>query len=235
MGGDIVRIRSSELKSEIKKSGMYDLVSIETDEDYYLPFAKIIETGNTLLEFEEWPFVIGRFVDIFPLDLVPGTNGTIKKYYYKSDKLWKRYLYSIANVNFFDVRDIFHKRTRKNILAAKHIFFHNPQKSLRRYLDFIYELFTEDVTMCTYYNVIFKNIFELSLFKDLIKIPFEDVSLVVPKDYDKYLTICYGDWRQLPPIEKRVVTHERYYYNMKEKLTIDQIRDRIKKGEYFVL
>ena len=39
------------------------------------------------------------------------------------------------------------------------------------------------------------------------KMPFEDAQFPCPADYETYLTIHYGDWRKLPPEEKRVAKH----------------------------
>ena len=38
---------------------------------------------------------------------------------------------------------------------------------------------------------------------------FEDIEVPVPKDYDLYLKMTFGDWRKLPPLDKRVPGHQR--------------------------
>lgn len=38
--------------------------------------------------------------------------------------------------------------------------------------------------------------------------PFEGVTLKGPKEYDKLLRQYYGDYLQLPPVEKQVNPHE---------------------------
>jgi lipopolysaccharide cholinephosphotransferase len=37
----------------------------------------------------------------------------------------------------------------------------------------------------------------------LREVPFEDISIMVPKDIEKMLTMCYGDFMQLPPPDQR--------------------------------
>lgn len=37
---------------------------------------------------------------------------------------------------------------------------------------------------------------------------FENIKVYGPEKYDEYLTRIYGDWRKLPPIEKRVTAHD---------------------------
>lgn len=43
---------------------------------------------------------------------------------------------------------------------------------------------------------------------DLIKMPFENLRVPVPRDFDKVLTTIYGDYRKFPPIEERGAWHD---------------------------
>ena len=45
-------------------------------------------------------------------------------------------------------------------------------------------------------------------FDELIRYPFDSIEVNVPKEYDRYLRFCYGDYMQLPPEDKRVPYHE---------------------------
>ena len=45
----------------------YEIIDIE-NEGYYLPFAKFCDKHTTLWEVKKFPFIIGVFIDIFPLD-----------------------------------------------------------------------------------------------------------------------------------------------------------------------
>ena len=38
----------------------------------------------------------------------------------------------------------------------------------------------------------------------LVKMPFEDMEVYMPKEYDRYLTRLFGDYMTMPPVEKRV-------------------------------
>ena len=55
------------------------------------------------------------------------------------------------------------------------------------------------------------------------------------KGYDGYLKMVFKDYMQLPPEEKRKPTHDCYYINLSEGLSIDEVRKRISKGERKVL
>lgn len=46
-----------------------------------------------------------------------------------------------------------------------------------------------------------------SIFDDSIRVNFENTTFPIAKEYDKYLTTCFGNYMELPPIEKRVGLH----------------------------
>ncbi len=45
-------------------------------------------------------------------------------------------------------------------------------------------------------------------FNEAIWLPFEDTEMPVPKGYDEFLKVAFGDYMQLPPEEKRVSHHD---------------------------
>lgn len=46
-----------------------------------------------------------------------------------------------------------------------------------------------------------------AMFGEGVRLPFDGLECPVPSDYDGYLTCLYGDYRRLPPPEKRVSHH----------------------------
>ena len=56
---------------------------------------------------------------------------------------------------------------------------------------------------------------DADIFKETIKVPFEDIEVKVPKQYDKYLTMLYKDYMKFPPKEQQVGHH----YNSGVSLT----------------
>ena len=49
-------------------------------------------------------------------------------------------------------------------------------------------------------------------FIDYEFLTFEGIRVKVPKDYDTVLRNSYGDYMKLPPIEKRIATHDYILY-----------------------
>lgn len=53
-----------------------------------------------------------------------------------------------------------------------------------------------------------KRPFMSSLMTEFTRTQFEDRQFMIMKDYDAYLSNAYGDYMQLPPVEKRVSHHK---------------------------
>ena len=51
-----------------------------------------------------------------------------------------------------------------------------------------------------YYNKFFPK----EYFEDIIELEFEHLTVKIPREYDKFLRIIYGDYMILPPEEERV-------------------------------
>ena len=76
-----------------------------------------------------------------------------------------------------------------------------------------------------------KEIFKSEWFDSYVVYPFADTEIRVPIGYDEYLKSVFGDYMQLPPVEKRISDHKKYYVNLKEGLTLEETKKRIKRGE----
>ena len=53
----------------------------------------------------------------------------------------------------------------------------------------------------------FRHVMEKTIFGTQTPYKFEDITVFGVEDYDAYLTHLYGDWRKLPPEDKRVTHH----------------------------
>ncbi len=58
-----------------------------------------------------------------------------------------------------------------------------------------------------------KLIFPTKIYSDSVEMLFEEKMFPVPKQWDEYLRICYGDYMKLPPKEKRIPEHARTEIN----------------------
>lgn len=221
--------------SELKGTG-YELVSWNTN-NTTIPFAKVIDRNTTLWETKYHPFVSGVFVDVFPIDLSNKSVDKIKK----EMKVYDKYLHKyISAMGLFTIKDVFELAINLNYHFFKESiesFFvrHRKQYYLKKLQSMDKEHNCKEGAYYVWFSACYvyayeKEILKREWFDDYILMPFEGFDVRVPVGYDAYLRHVYGDYMQLPPIEKRVTRHNHYYINLKEGKTLEEII-QIKKQE----
>lgn len=206
------------------------------DYGYYLPMAKFVDMESTIWEHKKFPFVYGVYIDVFPLGYVKTISDSQRiheKYKYHSIQLtkgYRRFSLSKQDLKCFirypiEVLDCFIERNK--------IQYH--QLELDKLDSVITNISNGDY--CMYYRSMdrFENsLFKADWFKTSIRVPFEDFEISIPEGYHEYLSLCYGDYMTPPSIEKQVSHHSHYYLNLKENLSLEEVRDRIKENEFIV-
>lgn len=230
--------RLLDLNTELQ-GGKYQLVSLRTD-NYYLPFAKVEDMTTTIWEHENLPFVFGLYVDIFPLDLFAGSEEAIMNNYRLFRKKRNAYARSISRLNIDEFKSLWVEKRFKMMLyrLCDVVYRFNHKKFYKDFCEFEK---TQNNPLGNNY-VIFSSPTEDNIilpkewFDEIEKVPFEDIEINIPKGYDSYLKYTYGDYMTPPPIEERTFAHQemRYYINLKERLSIEEIKQRKTKGEKIV-
>jgi len=182
------------------------------DERYCYPYAKFYDMETTMIENTRQKPIRGIFIDIFPLDGLTDEEDKIDSSYREVQK-YKNYLL-LRTMNIRKDRKWY-----KNLLIR--LFRLIPFKS-----------FNEKILCHSIDTLCRKKDFDETRYggnllgfwgtrevmdRDIIGTPvlydFEDTKIYGAEKYDAYLTKLYGDWRQLPPEEKRVAHHD-YYLNL---------------------
>lgn len=219
-----------EKRNALSEIGL-DFISIETDRDYFLPFGKVLLKGTTLWEEKKHPIKLGVFIDIFPLE---STDMPVKLN--KKNASLRRKLSRACCV--YDKNDYLKALRTFQVRILVYMLYHtmfrlNHAHYLMKYRDFI-----EHVSMQSgkyYINLAASpgevNFFDKNFFKSRKIIPFGPVNIYVPSGYHEILSSIYGDYMQLPPKKEREIGHARYYINLCEELTIEEAKERLKKGE----
>lgn len=52
-----------------------------------------------------------------------------------------------------------------------------------------------------------KSFYHKDIFEDAIYVPFENITLPIPKEYDRWLSQIFGDYMTPPPVEEQVGLH----------------------------
>jgi len=177
---------------------------------HYEPFAKLCKKGTVFAEscIDEKRYC-GIWIDIFPYD-----NSFL----------------SLAPLHLILVKSLFrlfrvkaHVDIPKNkfkLFIAKllsRLFTLNFLNTIQRQLRLIFNKFnTKYITFFLGSYIFKKRTFKIDLIYPLSKLSFENKNYNVPGNWDTFLKQIYGNYMELPPVEKRV-THEPKYIIFDDK------------------
>lgn len=205
--------------------GSYKISTFQDGQSPY-PFAKFFTTEGTIWEYSQFPFIIGPWVDVFPIDEGDEddeeSNKALERFHYTMWKYRKAIAYSTwgeiaSNIYHLDLINGFIKLFKKIRYAP---FKKKYIKEIEERLDEIRAI--KGKTLRCYSTALTNEIFEKAWFEKVISVPFEDTTIFVPSGYHEFLTALYGDYMQLPPVEKRV-NHPGYFIDLKHTLTREEI------------
>ncbi len=214
--------RLLSLNSELTPYG-YEILSYN-NKGYYIPFAKISHMESTIWEIERLPFIMGVYIDIFPLDEFEEPDDVITARQYRSHYFFDKYINALSyypvshfvkSVLRFDIHQV--GLYILNCYRKRH-----PERYLQAFIEYekTYVGKKGSKTVCvTQWE---GRIFQTEWFKDVVELPFEDTTVTVPRNYDAYLRKLYGNYMELPPEEKRV-PHPHFFVELHHRLTIEEI------------
>lgn len=175
----------------------YQILSPYTDNDWDQAFS-LVRNSDTisisperLAAFHGCPYVVG--VDIFPLDAIPpepeasALSSLHSVFCYYSGQ---------TKTHMQEVMDALPELEK--ICNTKFDPSHNLKNQLLRAADKVCQCY--DISECNevarypYYDI--KHIsFPKEWFAETVLLPYENIGVYAPKEYDKFLTALYGDWR----------------------------------------
>jgi lipopolysaccharide cholinephosphotransferase len=190
----------------------YFLQTYETDRNYIMQFAKIRKNNTKFVErgTSQCNIHQGIYIDVFPLD-----NILPDKFI---GKVQQKLLYILGRINL--------SRVKMHCIHAK--------KPIEKYLSFImhyilklipkvwtdrlqtkiaYMFEKQDTKYITHltngasYDRYIRYMVEKNDFENIIKVEFEGYKFPVPKNYHKILTNIFGNYKKLPPVDKRNSHH----------------------------
>lgn len=207
------------------------------DEGYIYPFAKMYDSNTTLIEYEWMPECrIGVYIDIFPLDEVSGSFKSISRKKRTYDFLLKLFRCTYRKAIFDNSFSMIKQGMYASFVVS---YFPKSLKNLIRksFIRYDRNWSCERGDSLMTHSCIYKlekEIYPKEWFSEFEDVQFEDGSIRVCRDVDKYLTKLFGDYMTPPPIEARKPLHEHFYLNLCESLTCEQVYERVNKGEHFV-
>ncbi len=191
-----------------KKIGKYIMETPDTEaNDYFYPFSKIYDTSTTLIENTKSKIKRGIYLDIFPLDGIGNSLEESRENYRAVEKAFNLLLTRVTGIR---KGRAFYKNLSVILLRLVPSFILNNKKLLKK-VDNICKRY--DFDSCSWCgNLVgawhFKEIMPREFIGEPKLYRFENVEMYGVADADAYLTNLYGDWRKLPPEDKRVSHHD---------------------------
>lgn len=202
---------------------------------YTAPFMKFMDTNTSIWEFEQIHYMLGVYVDIFPLDDCPSEDHKMIQTKEMFNNAFFDYFRSIQKWSLMDVIKPILRKDKHGFKLA-FLFLIKDVLKRKKYHKRVLALMKEMVVYkdCSHYfnssyvYAEFKS-FPKKWFADAVDVDFENTKIKVPSGYDSYLRFEYGDYMQLPPEEERVSHHSRYYVNLDRGISIKEAQKIIKK------
>ena len=187
------------------KSDNYEFLSLNSDQNYTLPYCKLSCKKTVLLEIGTNLMKMGVNIDIFPLDAIPNNIVLFK--------LQNKCISFLKNILDIKILKISNGRAwYKNIIhfLGKVCFIWIPSRTISKIINYTCQL--NDIVYCDnlfdlndtlgYLKSFSKNVFDKTM-----PILFEGKYYQAMIGYDEYLTACFGDYMTPPPVDKRMSTH----------------------------
>ena len=204
------------------------------DYGYTAKFVKFMDNNSSIWEFKQIPYMLGAYVDVFPLDDCPDNTSTILEVKKDFDVYYENYFDSLSKWSYTDIlslllyahpRQAFHAAKAKMFKVKKReLYYEKMMDSYKRLTSF------EGQNKCISTGSFMNNnsfIMKKKWFAETVDMPFENMSIKLPAGYDDYLKHLYGDYMQLPPEEERKSHHGRYFVDFDKGLTIEQAKEII--------
>lgn len=219
------------LREQLQKRG-YE-IKTSLNKEYCNSFIKICNQSTSVIATLDYLYDEGVFIDIFPLDI--GDEQDFEKHYYRMWKLFRLYKFSCMSVSLSTIiRDMTHGRI--NHLGRSVVSMLIPkfvQDRVRKKIEEFGES-QMNTTSGDYFISYFgrykkKEMFPKNWFDETIEMEYEGRTMCIPACYDEYLTHMYGDYMK-PPATIPESTHNQYYVNLIKKISIEEIKTRVKRG-----
>lgn len=193
----------------LSKDNRYRLLLPENGK-YNRFFAKLCDKNSYVLQnnyhdIEE----LGIWVDIFPLNNAGDSLIEAQKFAQNCQKQDKKFVDFVGAKHYYQA-------SRKSYELIKLPLYFMPaqlyraawQRNKGKVLEFIQSKnsqptqFVSSNAVCAGCEV-----YEKDLFEHLVEVPFEDGSYLIVRDFDRLLSVKYGDYMTLPPERERVPHH----------------------------
>lgn len=192
--------------------GVYEIFNRFTHDDYIFGITRVCDSRYEIIKEEASENCgMGIFIDVYPYDGL-GNDYDVALQLLSKTRQYCDTIVSMTRVNQSQPSNLnwrgrlVHK-IKKLIIKIKGVkYYLKATEKLRANYQFDKSEYVGPLMW--YFSKPQKVLFKRSYFDELIKVPFEDGEFFVPSEYDRLLRQEYGDYMQLPPVEKRIYHHQ---------------------------
>lgn len=186
----------------------YFLQTHQTDSEYPLNFAKIRNSNTTFIESSvaNRNMNHGVYIDVFPLDFYP--DSRLKQLWF--DIRWKLLHFRMRSEFIIPKgykAPLFKKMLQSVLMKLAKLIYPSATKVIER-REKLMNLYTNTSLVANFCGAWGKReIVPAFWYGDGRILPFENLTVRVPKQAEKWLTQVYGNYMKLPPQEKQMAHH----------------------------
>lgn len=180
----------------------YSLLSYELQGDgFRCPLPKFCNNSTICYQPNRTEkFTFGLYVDIFVIDYITEDSACAGQLL--ADVRDMSYSYVHATTRLSRYRSY---RSKAKVCLLK---FMGIKAIMAKYRDIIRQRSTVETSMMSVLNFQFmQKQWPAEVFHDTVDVAFEGKTFAIPKAYDQYLSVIYGDYMQLPPKREQVSNH----------------------------
>ena len=191
-----------------KRFDYFYVESINTKNmDFYYGYGKIYDIRTTLVENTRYKIKRGIYLDVFPLDGAGNSKEQAEKIYRPIKKK-----IDLLGIKVFSLRN--NRKMYKNIAILLGRLIPNwviNSKKLMIDIDNLCKKYNYDE--CEFMSNFWGNWGEKEVIPTRVMgtprlYSFEGLEVFGVEHPDEYLSILYGNWRELPPVKKRITHHD---------------------------
>lgn len=183
--------------------GRFRLLCTENDPGFYLPHGKVCDTSTVLYEPDENGFKLAVNVDVFVYDNAPDDDKELEKMYDARDRY--RRICTIKSLCVGGEKNAVKRILKQLRRVAYRMFF--PGISVQSMIDNSKKHASEETGRVGNFTAFTRMSCSKKVFDSFIDVEFEEKMYKAPIGYDEWLTSFYGNYMELPPVEKRVAHH----------------------------
>lgn len=183
----------------------YQFLCYENNHDFYVPFGKVLDTKTVLYEPDKNGSKSAVNIDVFVYDNAPDDDKLVDKMYNRRDKLSYMALFSRGNQIL--PKDNFVKKLEKTALHTL-LLGVSSEKCIKKLIENSKKYSSDETKRVGNFTSASRIAVDKKVFRSFVDVEFEGKYYKAPVGYDEWLTDFYGDYMQLPPVEKRVTHHQ---------------------------